>query len=72
MYLVPPKCRCGGFRRIFSIYATKTDIKFDIPTIENPRINILHNSLGLRPSPFACFPPWPHIKKSHNLNFLHR
>ena len=40
MYLVPPKCCCGGFRRIFPIDATKTDIKFEIPTIENPRIDI--------------------------------
>ena len=37
MYLLPPKCRCGRFRRIFHIDATKTDIKFEIPTIENPK-----------------------------------
>ena len=61
MYLVLPKCRCGRFRQIFPIDATKTDIKFEIPTIENPRINILHNSFGMRHSPLACSPPWSHI-----------
>ena len=48
-------------RRIFPIDATKTDIKFEIPTIENPRINILHNSFGMRHSPLTCSPPWSHI-----------
>ena len=50
----------------------KTDINYEIPTIENPRINILHNSHGMRPSPLASSPPWSHIKKSRNLNFIER
>ena len=36
MYLVLPKCRCGGFRRIFPIDATKLISNLKFPPLKTP------------------------------------